>query len=151
MSSRTSKSVNGIDLGMWIISFASVALFAMLILAPYALGECRSPFIDCNGLCTLPEECGGRGGGGAIGNPIEAQSFGQLVIGIADAVSKIAIVLAGVALIFAGFKFLTAGASGDTKSLQDAKKIFFWVLIGTAITVGATKLAEVVVNTVQGL
>ena len=86
-----------------------------------------------------------------IDNPIAARSFEDLVIGIADAIRQIAVILAVVAIIFAGFKFLTAGISGDTKALTDAKKMFFWILIGTAVTVGATLLAKVVVETVKRL
>src|SRR3990167_1144637 len=93
--------------GVWIIGFTVILFLGMLTLAPFTHAQ-------------------------NIENPIDATSFEQLITSVADAVTEIALVLAGVAIIFAGFKFLVAGATGDEKGLATAKKMFFWVLIGTA-------------------
>lgn len=82
-----------------------------------------------------------------IQNPIApTSSFPQLIQSIAEAVRIIAIPLATVAIIFVGFKFTVAAARGDEKGLGEAKKMLWWVLIGTAIIIGASILAEAVVN-----
>lgn len=84
--------------------------------------------------------------GVTIENPIAAKSFPELIQQIAKAVRLIAFPLAVVAIIFVGFKFVISSARGDEKGLGEAKKMFFWVVIGTAIIVGASVLAEAIVN-----
>lgn len=84
--------------------------------------------------------------GVTIENPIKAKSFPELIQQIAKAVRLIAFPLAIVAIIFVGFKFVISSARGDEKGLGEAKKMFFWVVIGTAIIVGASALAEWVVE-----
>ena len=84
--------------------------------------------------------------GVTIENPIKAKSFPQLIDNIALAVQKIAFPLAIVAIIFVGFKFVISSAKGDEKGLGEAKKMFFWVVIGTAVIVGASALAEAIVE-----
>ncbi len=81
-----------------------------------------------------------------IDNPIKANNFPDLIKQIANAVLLIAVPLAIVAIIFVGFKFVIASAKGDEKGLGDAKKMFFWVVIGTALIVGASALARWVVD-----
>lgn len=82
-------------------------------------------------------------------NPIGSSTFADLVNNIAIAVRNIAIPFAVIAIIFVGFKFITASASGNQAELTSAKKLFVWVLIGTAIIVGASVLAQAVVNTIK--
>lgn len=86
-----------------------------------------------------------------IDNPISSDSFLELIRSITNALIPIAAVFAVVAIIFAGFKFIMASATGDSKKLGEAKSMFFWILIGTAIVVGARVLAEVAVNFAKGL
>ena len=79
-------------------------------------------------------------------NPILAEDFPTLIQSIATAVIQIGAPLAVLALIFAGFKFITGSLGGDQKAISEAKKIFWWTLIGTAILVGAWAIATAVVN-----
>lgn len=81
-----------------------------------------------------------------IPNPIAANSFPELVLNIAKAIQAIALVLAPVALIIAGFKFITSATAGNATGVADARKMFLWILVGTAIVVGASALAQAVVN-----
>jgi hypothetical protein len=82
-----------------------------------------------------------------IQNPIApTSSFLQLIINISKAVTMIATPLAIAAIVFVGFKLVVAAAQGNDKGLQDGKKMLWWVLIGTAIIIGASVLAQVVVN-----
>lgn len=79
-------------------------------------------------------------------NPILATDFATLIQSIATAVIKIGAPLAVLALIFAGFKFITGSLGGDAKAISEAKKIFWWTLIGAAVIVGAWAIATAVVN-----
>lgn len=87
-----------------------------------------------------------------IQNPIApTSSFPQLITNIAEAVRIIAMPLAIAAIIFVGFKLTVAAARGDEKGLGEAKKMLWWVLLGTAIIIGASVLAQAVVNFASGL
>ena len=82
-----------------------------------------------------------------IQNPISpVSSFPQLIVRISAALRTIVMPLAIAALIFVGFKFVAGAAKGSDKDLTDAKKMLWWVLIGTAIIIGASVLAQAVVN-----
>lgn len=79
-------------------------------------------------------------------NPIQASDFATLIQSIATAVIQIGAPLAVLALIFAGFKFISGSLGGDAKAIAEAKKIFWWTLIGAAVIVGAWAIATAVVN-----
>ncbi len=87
-----------------------------------------------------------------IPNPLTgSDTFEQLIQNIANSVTKIAIIFASFAIVIIGFKFVMAAASGNTSGLTEARKMFLWVLIGTAIVVGAAQLADAVINFAKGL
>lgn len=87
-----------------------------------------------------------------ITNPISpVSSFPQLIDRIASALRTIVMPLAIAAIIFVGFKFVNAAASGNQAELTKAKTMLWWVLIGTAIVIGASVLAQAVVNFASGL
>ena len=119
--------MNWLTYSMWKARLRMAPVFAMLALAYPALAQ-----------TTIP-------------NPIGAQSFEDLIVALADALIKIGSVLAVVAIIIVGFRFVAASASGDTKSLGEVKKLFWWIFIGTAIIVGSSMLAKAVVNTIKTL
>lgn len=106
---------------LWIMSLHTALFFAILTAAPVAFAV-------------------------AIPNPIEAKSFEDLINNLAYWVRVIALPLAAVAIVFVGFKLIIAASSGDSKGLGEAKKFLAWVVIGTAIVVGASVLAQAVVN-----
>jgi amino acid transporter len=84
-------------------------------------------------------------------NPIKAKSFPQLLDAVAKAIITIAVPLAVVAIIIVGLRFIIAGSKGDQSELKNARQIFWWVVIGTAIVVGGALLVRAVVNTVESL
>ena len=86
-----------------------------------------------------------------ITNPIKARNFGELINSLATALQYIAGILAPIALVIAGFKLIIGATSGDTKGVGEAKKMFGWILVGTAIAIGASALAKAVVNFAQTL
>lgn len=88
-------------------------------------------------------------GGGEIENPIQSESFEEVLLTIADAVKTIALYLVPVFIVIAGLQFLFAGESEE--KIRKAKQTLWWTLIGAAIVVGATTLTSAVINTAQGL
>ena len=82
-------------------------------------------------------------------NLLHAQTIGALVVDIANLVTQIAIPIVVMFLIYAGFLFVSA--RGNTKQLEDAKKTFYWTIIGAAVVVGARALAEATVHFAQSL
>ena len=71
------------------------------------------------------------------GAPIE--SFTDFAEAVALGAARIAFPIAAIAIIVAGFLFITAG--GNEEKIRRARKTFYWILIGTAVVVGAFVLA----------
>lgn len=84
-----------------------------------------------------------------ITNPISSNSFADLIKRIAQEIRPIAITFSVVFIIYSGFLFVTA--SENQEKLKSAKTTFTWTIVGTAIVVGASLLAEVVINTIKKL
>jgi len=82
-------------------------------------------------------------------NPIQADTFQDLVNLIAGIVMKIGGVLAVIFIIWSGFLFVTA--RGNEKQLEEAKTTFKWTIIGAFVLFGAYMIATAVVNLVQNL
>lgn len=80
-------------------------------------------------------------------NPMDSQSFSELVESIAKLVAKIGIPVAALFIIYAGLLFVTA--RGNEKQLEDAKKNFIWAMAGTAVLLGAWVIAKAISATVQ--
>ncbi len=72
-------------------------------------------------------------------NPLESDTFAELVENIAKIVAQIGFPIAALAIIYSGFLFVSA--RGNEKQLEDAKRTFFWTIIGTAILLGAWAIA----------
>lgn len=82
-------------------------------------------------------------------NPVNANTFTELINLFAGLAVQIGIPIAAIFIIFAGFQFVTA--RGNETKLQAAKKTFYWAIIGTVILVGAWVIAKAVVNFAEGL
>lgn len=78
-----------------------------------------------------------------IPNPITSKSFPCLVKALSEAAITIVVPIAVIAIIFAGLKFIIAGAQGNDTQIAAARKMLFWIVIGTAVIVGSFVLAEV--------
>ncbi|MBI2122351.1 MAG: hypothetical protein HYT98_04485 [Candidatus Sungbacteria bacterium] len=89
--------------------------------------------------------------GGFIPNPIAYCDFPSLLLAITTAVRNIGMVFAVLAIVIIGFKFIQASAAGNEGGIKEARKYFWWVVIGTAIVVGASVIAEAVINFVKGI
>ena len=77
-------------------------------------------------------------------NPIQATSFDQVVLGFAKLLAQVGLPIAAIFLVWSGFLFVTA--RGDDTKLTEAKKTFYWTILGTALIVGAYAIATAVVN-----
>lgn len=84
-----------------------------------------------------------------ITNPIEADTFLELVEAVARAITAIGIPLVAIFLVWSGFLFVTA--RGNEEQLKRAKATFFWSLVGGAVVIGAWALAVAIVNFAKGL
>jgi hypothetical protein len=81
-------------------------------------------------------------------NPLLPQygSLCDVLNGIIVLVTQIGAVIAVLLIIWTGFRFISA--QGNSTKLTEAKKAFYAVLLGTAILLGASGIATIVVKTV---
>lgn len=84
-----------------------------------------------------------------LNNPIQAESFAEVVRNIAKLMTQIGLPIAALFLVWSGFLFVSA--RGDATKLETAKSTFYWTVIGTALIVGAYAIATAVVNFAQKL
>lgn len=91
---------------------------------------------------------GGSGGSRTIQNPLNGiNSIAQFISALLRAVIAIGIPIAILFIVLAGFKFIAAQGSPD--KLSEARTNFLYVVIGIAIFIGASALAELVVATLR--
>lgn len=83
------------------------------------------------------------GGGGVfeIRNPLEAESFEQLIGAISNFIFWIGMAIAPVMFIVAGFFFVTS--AGDPKKVQTAKGVALYTIIGLVVILLASGLIKV--------
>lgn len=85
----------------------------------------------------------------ALVNPLKFNTVCGLVTGVLDAVMIIGIPIAVLFVVWAGFKFVLA--QGNSDKLSEARSNFLHVIIGIGIFVGASLIAQVLVNTIKAL
>lgn len=83
---------------------------------------------------------------GQLCNPVGTATLSGLVDKITTAAIRIGVPIAALFIIWAGFKFVTA--RGDVKAIDEAKSIFWWTLIGTAVLLAAKLLSTTLSETV---
>jgi len=88
-------------------------------------------FLILVGVPIVLADVGGGTGGWEVPNPLKAKTFEQLVVSIADWIRKLAIPVVVIFIIYSGVLFMTSG--GNEEKINQAKKTFFWAIIGTAI------------------
>src|SRR3989344_2941702 len=110
-------------------------------------------FLILNFIFLLPvfAQIGGTDPGGPIGgtdpssritNPIQSNTFGELM-------AKIGLPLVAVFMIYAGFLFVSA--RGNEEQLTKAKTTFFWTIIGALLVVGAFAISLAIKDFAQKL
>lgn len=90
----------------------------------------------------------GEGGTGLF-NPLKAQTFAQLVEGIARIIFMVGFPIAVIFIIYSGLLFVTA--RGNEEELKKAKRTFTWAVIGAAILLGAEVIAIAVRELINSL
>lgn len=116
---------------LWKNYLFAVSFFGIIAVAPFVHAACPTT--------------------GGIPNPIAACDFLDLVDSIFRQLLPIAGTLAAVAIIFVGFKLLLASIAGNPGKIEEAKKMLWYVLLGSAIIVGSSVLAKAVINFVRTL
>ncbi len=91
--------------------------------------------------CPVSSSSGGAGRDGDFPNPIQSGTFCGVVRGIANFVTATGIPVLVVAIVINGFMFISA--QGNEQKLSNAKKTFYWIVVGTAIIMGAMVIAEI--------
>lgn len=94
-------------------------------------------------------QIGGQGGAGSrtIMNPAKVQSVAEFVSLLLRAIMAIGVPIAIIFIVLAGFKFIAA--QGSPSALAEARQNFVYVIIGIAIFIGASALAQLVVSTLR--
>lgn len=89
----------------------------------------------------------GISGSRTIQNPLRVNSIAEFISALLRAVIAIGIPIAILFIVLAGFKFIAAQGSPD--KLSEARTNFLYVVIGIAIFIGASALAELVMATLR--
>ncbi len=134
----------------------------------HAFQYCDNGTDDSGNSCSCPDGsgyCDGNGNGVDGGqNPVGTEggqnpsspklqnplSVGSdictVLIAILNIVVRIGSIIAVLLIIWCGYKFIEA--QGNPTKLTSAKKAFMWTIVGTAVLLGSSVIANVVVNTV---
>jgi len=86
---------------------------------------------------------------GKLDNPVKFDFLKDLIAEILNVIVQIGVPIAALFLIYAGFLFVSA--RGSEEKLGKAKAIFLWTLVGIAVLLGASVLADVISSTIDQL
>lgn len=86
-------------------------------------------------------------GGGSFVNPIQYDSIEEFLIAVLNAVVLILFPIIVLMLVYCGFAFIAA--RGNETKIKEARRVFFWTLIGGLIILGAKALALAIAATVS--
>jgi hypothetical protein len=70
----------------------------------------------------------------------------KVLTGILDLITQVGAIIAVILIIWSGFQFIVA--QGNPAKLTAAKKSFMTTILGTAVLLGASVIAEIVVKTI---
>lgn len=82
-------------------------------------------------------------------NPIKTMTFAGFVGNIATGILQLGIPVAVIAIIYVGLLFIMA--RGNDKKIGEAKNALLYVVIGTAILLGAGVIATILKNTIGAI
>ncbi len=85
---------------------------------------------------------------GAIENPIEAESFGELLSDIAGKLGEFITILGGLMIVVAGFLYLIS--AGNPQRIATAKKALFYAIIGIVVGITAQAIVEIIQTGTEG-
>ena len=84
-----------------------------------------------------------------LSNPVGVSSIACLFYKIVDFVMSLSYVVIAFFLLLSGFKFVTA--QGNDEKLTEAKRTFFYTVIGALILIGANTIIQVVQGIIRGI
>ena len=108
-------------LTLFLLSGITALVFTLFLVVPEV--KATNGDDDCEAVCPPGAFC--------IKNPLDACSFEELVIGIANFIFWIATAVVPLMIVIGGFYFMTS--AGNPQQLATAKKIILYSLIGYAI------------------
>lgn len=82
-------------------------------------------------------------------NPLKVNSLEGLLGLIIDAAVQLGTIVLILALVYVGFLFVAA--RGSEEKIRDARRYFFWIVIGGLLVLGAKGLSEVIKSTANTL
>ena len=94
-------------------------------------------------------DLGGVGGGPLIENPLKFNSIAELINAVLELIVNLGTPLLILAFVYVGFLFVLA--RGNDSELTNAKRAFFWTVIGAALVLGAFVISAVIQNTINQL
>jgi len=100
-------------------------------------------------LVSGPEGSGVSGPSGTLPNPLNANTIPEFIASILNIVVQIGVPIVALFIIYSGFLFVKA--RGNPEELKTAKTAIVWTLIGAAILLGASVLADVIGGTISDL
>jgi len=80
-------------------------------------------------------------------NPLEADTFEELIDNVIDFLFNIALVLVPLMLIIGGFLFVTAG--GNISQIDQAKRLIGWAVVGLIIVLLAKGLVDLLLEILE--
>ncbi len=86
---------------------------------------------------------------GELCNPIQAQSFTDLINKVLEVILLLGTPIVVFFFIYAGFTFVTS--RGDPKRLDAAKSMFMWTVVGAFLVLGARVILSLVSGTVNSV
>lgn len=86
-------------------------------------------------------------GGGSFVNPIQYDTIEDFLIAVLNALVLILFPIIVLMLVYCGFAFIAA--RGNEAKIKEARRVFFWTLIGGLIVLGAKALALAIAATVS--
>lgn len=82
-------------------------------------------------------------------NPLAADNLQDFLADVVDALVILSIPVIVFFIIYAGFTFVTSG--GDTSKIETAKKTALYTVIGAAVILGASLIADILEGTYDSI
>jgi hypothetical protein len=87
--------------------------------------------------------------GGTLVNPLGSKTLTALIADLLKIVAQLGAVICVFFIIYSGFLFIKA--QGDPGELKTAKSVFLWSVVGTAVLLGASVVADIIIGTVNSV
>lgn len=116
-------------------TFIFIALFTLFLLPTIALNvQAANSGVNLNA---------------TLDNPLGNKSLTALIADLLKLVAQLGAVICVFFIIYSGFLFIKA--QGDPGELKTAKSVFMWSVVGTAVLLGASVVANIVTGTVNSV